>query len=161
MLLRFESLKPTRLTGLFVENPDFSPEETSALWRGFRGRLDELELEKGASLFSLQIYSGIKAGEIHQRWAAAESPSVLPAGMHQMEIPVGLYAVFLYRGGMAGFEAFLRDAIFQKLPALSLDLDDRPHFQLLGEGFNPFSESSEEEVWIPVRPRFEGLENQL
>ena len=149
MLIRFENLQALSLRGQFVTNPDFSPVETSSLWRGFRSRLKELNFSEDQTLWSVQLHNPEHPGKIAQRWAAAPA-HLLSGEMEKLEIPGGLYAVFLYRGGMAGFESFLIDAFQQKLPSLSLALDKRPHFQLLGKNFNPFSEDSEEEVWIPV-----------
>jgi len=150
MLIRFETIKETSLLGHCVQQPVFSPEETSTLWRGFRGKIREMNFPDERELWSVQVHQAEHTGRILQRWAAAEM-DVLAPGFEALEIPSGLYAVFLYRGGMAGFESFLINAFEETLPSYSLSIDNRPHFQLLGKGFNPFSEESEEEVWIPVK----------
>jgi 4-carboxymuconolactone decarboxylase len=160
MLIRFESTQTRRLSGHAVQNPDFSPEETSSLWRVFRTELKQQNFPEEQPLYSVQLHDQHHPGIILQRWAAASS-ELISAEMEEMEIVGGLYAVFLYRGGMAGFESFLRNAFGQVLPSLSLCTDDRPHFQLLGKGFNPFSEDSEEEVWIPVRLEYSGPDYRL
>ncbi|WP_339791455.1 GyrI-like domain-containing protein [uncultured Imperialibacter sp.] len=39
------------------------------------------------------------------------------------------------------------------LPASAYDLDDRPHFEVLGDNYKNNDPTSEEEIWIPIRPR--------
>ena len=160
MFTRFETLSPKKLTGHYVQNPDFSPEETSSLWRGFRAKLKELNFPEGEELFSVQLHENGNSGRILQRWAAART-ELLSGEMESLEIKDGLYAVFLYRGGMAGFESFLINAFVKTIPSFGLGIDNRPHFQVLGKGFDPFSEESEEEVWIPVKPLNSGLDFRL
>lgn len=160
MLIRFETLQALRLSGHAVQNPVFSTEETSILWRSFRAKLKELHFPEGEELFSVQLHEKNNPGRILQRWAAAPA-ELLSGEMDSLEMPGGLYAVFLYRGGMAGFESFLISAFEKTIPSFDLLIDHRPHFQLLGKGFNPFSEESEEEVWIPVKPLSSSLDYRL
>ena len=86
------------------------------------------------------------------KWAAVEVPDFhsMPAGMEAFELPEGLYAAFHYKGFSAD------NAIFQYifatwLPASGYQLDDRPHFEVLGEKYKNNDPDSEEEIWIPVR----------
>jgi AraC family transcriptional regulator len=37
------------------------------------------------------------------------------------------------------------------LPASGYELDDRPHFEILGERYKNNDPDSEEELWFPVR----------
>jgi AraC family transcriptional regulator len=161
MLIRFETLQAQQLSGLLVENPVFSNEETSQLWRGFRSRLKELSWQEGDDLFSVQVFSENQQGQIEQRWAAARHEGKVPDGMQSLKLPAGLYAVFLYRGSRNGFEEFILDKFLNVIPSYSLQIDDRPHFQRMGPAFNPFSDESEEEVWIPVKPISEGTLRRL
>jgi 4-carboxymuconolactone decarboxylase len=161
MLIRFETLQAQHLIGQMVENPVFSTEETSHLWRGFRSRLKELSWQEGDDLVSIQVFSENKQGLVQQRWAAARHEGEVPEGMQCLKLPAGLYAVFLYWGGRQGFEEFILDKFRNVIPSYSLQMDERPHFQRMGPAFNPFSDESEEEVWIPVKPVSEGLAYRL
>jgi AraC family transcriptional regulator len=151
MLLRIEAISEKKLSGDYVENPVFTPEETSMLWRGFRSKLADMLPELPDYLYSVQLHTE-EFGKITLRWAAFEFSDSIPENMQLLEIPAGLYAVFLFRGGPAGFEDFLRKQVSEILPSLNLKPDQRPWFQRMGKAFNPFSEESEEEVWIPVMP---------
>jgi len=49
-------------------------------------------------------------------------------------------------------------SFFQKiytvwLPASDYVLDNRPHFEVLGDKYKNNDPSSEEEVWIPIKPK--------
>ena len=150
MLLRIEKLNFSRLRGHFVSNPVFSTEETSGLWRNFRALMAEKGIK--SDFYSVQIHEQNAPGKIIERWAAVKEGEGLPSGLQSLEIPAGLYAVFLYKGGAGGFVEFYQDQCSRAIPDLGLMLDERPHFQLLGDKFNPFSDDSEEEIWIPVKP---------
>jgi AraC family transcriptional regulator len=70
-----------------------------------------------------------------------------------MKLPEGLYAVFLHRGpATTGPKTF--EYIFQTwLPASEYFLDHRPHFEILGTNYKNDDPDSEEEIWIPVKPK--------
>jgi AraC family transcriptional regulator len=38
------------------------------------------------------------------------------------------------------------------LPDSGFELDNRPHFAVMGEKYKRDDDASEEEIWIPVRP---------
>ncbi len=84
------------------------------------------------------------------KWATVEVTDFdkIPKGMEGFTLPGGLYAVFPHR--------VMDTDIFQYiyttwLPNSTYSLDDRPHFELLGEKYKNNDPDSEEEIWIPVR----------
>jgi AraC family transcriptional regulator len=86
------------------------------------------------------------------KWAAVEVTNVdqMPPGMEVFTLPDGLYAVFHFKGPAHN------PAIFQYiystwLPGSGYVLDDRPHFEVLGEKYSNHDPESEEEIWIPVK----------
>jgi AraC family transcriptional regulator len=67
-------------------------------------------------------------------------------------LPSGLYAVFDYKGSSNDQSIFLY--IFGSwLPNSGYNLDDRPHFEVLGNKYKNNDPTSEEEIWIPIKPR--------
>ncbi|MFZ1515671.1 MAG: GyrI-like domain-containing protein, partial [Saprospiraceae bacterium] len=65
-------------------------------------------------------------------------------------IPGGLYAVFYYKGLSTDTAIF--EYIFNTwLPNSEYGLDDRPHFEILGERYKNNDADSEEEIWIPIK----------
>jgi AraC family transcriptional regulator len=77
---------------------------------------------------------------LFERWAAVEVSSYefIPAKMETFDLVEGLYAIF--------------DYIFEEwLPRSIYELDDRPHFEVLGENYKNNDPNSEEEIWIPIK----------
>ena len=72
--------------------------------------------------------------------------------METFDLPGGLYAVFDYKGLSTDTAIF--NYIFNSwLPASRFHLDDRPHFEILGDKYKNGLPDSEEEIWIPIRHR--------
>jgi AraC family transcriptional regulator len=141
----------------------FSDNRTVELWKSFMPRRKEIQNSLSTDLFSVQVYSrehDFKEFNIHapfEKWAAVEVSNfgTLPEGMEPLVLQSGLYAVFLHRGGPdKGPETF--SYIFGTwLPDSEYLLDDRPHFEILGARYKNNDPDSEEEIWIPVKPKQE------
>lgn len=86
------------------------------------------------------------------RYAAVEvtaAANILP-DLEILIIPVGLYAVFNYKGKSTD-NSIYRYIYETWLPTSGYVLDNRPHFEVLGKGYRNNSDDSEEQIWIPVR----------
>ncbi|MEN8798194.1 MAG: GyrI-like domain-containing protein, partial [Flavobacteriaceae bacterium] len=110
-------------------------------------------------LWAVQIYPSNYFDEFDPttkfiKWAAAEVDAVntIPDRMELLEIPSGLYAVFLYKG-YSGNPDIFHYIYGEWLPASGYFLDVRPHFEILGEKYKNNDPDSEEEIWIPVRKK--------
>lgn len=89
-----------------------------------------------------------------ERWAAIEVADFnnVPGEMEIFTLPGGLYAVFEYKG--LNTDPSIFKYIFEKwLPKSDYDLDNRPHFEVLGEKYKNNDPASEEEIWIPIKPK--------
>ena len=75
----------------------------------------------------------------------------IPQGMEPLIIPAGMYAVFLYKGSSNDGDKVFQQIFGSWLPESGYALDDRPHFEVLGEKYKNNDANSEEEIWIPVR----------
>ena len=111
-----------------------------------------------SDLFSIQVYDHpVDFGNFNQefeKWAAVEVAdlSTIPDGMEAFTLPGGLYAVFLYQGSSTDTSIF--QYIFgELLPGSDYLLDNRPHFEILGEKYKNADPDSEEEIWIPIKPK--------
>lgn len=132
--------------------------KTEKLWQTFMPRRHEIENRRGAECYSIQIYandhfSNFDPKRAFVKWAAVEVNSFesVPLGMESLTIPEGEYAVFNYKGDTNGAPQMFRYIFQSWLPASGYILDDRPHFEILGDKYNKNSPDSEEEIWIPVR----------
>ena len=134
--------------------------KTSELWKNFMPRRREITNCLTSDLISMQIYPSthfvdFKPTNAFEKWAAVEVANFInvPNEMETFVLPGGLYAVFHYKGSSSDTNIF--QFIFGTwLPAAEYDVDDRPHFEVLGEKYNNTSPESEEEIWIPIKPKY-------
>lgn len=153
---QFVSIDSKKLLGICLEM-SLAENRTGELWRSFMPRLKEIETRVGNNLYSLQVYDEdyfqrFDPRREFEKWALVEVKnfSVIPDEMEPFELPGGLYAVFQHKG--MGTEIF--QFIFSEwLPKSDYFLDNRPHFEILGEKYKQGSPDSEEEIWIPVKSK--------
>ena len=89
-----------------------------------------------------------------EKWAAVEVSDFndVPTGMESYTIQGGLYAVFLHKGAATDLSTF--EYIFKTwLPNSKYELDQREHFEVLGEKYKNNDPGSEEDIWIPVKAK--------
>ena len=133
--------------------------KTAELWQGFMQRRQEVKNRVDNDLYSIQRYDSINYFSVFNpkteftKYAMVEvsNLSEIPGDMEGMVLEGGLYAVFTHKGKP---ETFSRTAEFiygKWLPNSAYELDDRPHFEILGEKYKRDSDDSEEEVWIPIK----------
>lgn len=156
---RIESLTEKKLVGLSTIM-SFSDNKTGTLWSRFMPRRKEISTSVNNFLYSVEIYplQFFENFDLHrnfEKWAAVEVAdfSMVPSDMKPLIIPEGVYAVFIHKGlAGEGFKTY--SYIFQTwLPTSGFELDQRPHFALMGEKYRNDSADSEEEIWIPVKRR--------
>jgi AraC family transcriptional regulator len=138
----------------------FSNNKTFKLWSSFMPRRKEISNSIGKELYSIEIYNpafldNSDPDNIFEKWAAMEVSDFqfVPAGMEKLVTPEGLYAVFLHKGPASeGPKTY--QYIFQSwLSNSKYELDNRPHFAIMGEKYKNEDPASEEELWIPIRPK--------
>jgi AraC family transcriptional regulator len=138
----------------------FADNQTFKLWQSFMPRRKEILNNLSSDLISLQVYPesfdfafpDIKTG--FDKWATIEVAHFesVPDEMETFILKGGLYAVFLYKGLSSDTKIF--EYIFGVwLPCSNFIVDNRPHFEILGEKYRNNDPESEEEIWIPVRER--------
>lgn len=110
----------------------------------------------------MQIYSrptvqAPSPDELFVKWAAVEVTDldVVPEGMQSYSLAGGFYAVFDHRGP-ATDTSTIRSVFGEWLPNAEYVLDNREHFEVLPENYDPFDPDAHEEYWIPVRPKNQG-----
>jgi len=155
---RFETIAAKRLIGM-CKPMSFAHNTTAALWQAFMPRRQEVTGAVSHNLYSLQAYPADfwqqpDMNATFEKYALVEvnEDATAPDGMQMFTLQGGLYAVFFYKGHPAHHAPQVFGYIFnQWLPSSGYILDDRPHFEVLGEKYNNTSPESEEEIWIPVR----------
>lgn len=137
----------------------FSNNRTVDLWKSFMPRRKEISNHIGTELYSLQIYSPLFFTNVNpntefEKWATMEVTGFdhVPDEMETFTLKGGLYAVFFYKGLSTDHTIF--EYIFGTwLPNSDFVLDNRPHFQILGEKYKNNDPDSEEEIWIPIKKK--------
>ena len=155
---RLVTLKEKKLVGKRLIM-SLANNRTGELWRSFRPRRAEITNNLNRDFVSMSIYGPGHFAEFEptdefEKWAAVEVNGFndVPADMNTFILPGGLYAVFDYRGSSSDSTIF--QYIFTTwLPKSPFELDARPHFEILGEKYKNKDSDSEEEIWIPLKPR--------
>jgi AraC family transcriptional regulator len=154
---RFESLKEKKLVGKYV-TMSLADNKTFDLWRSFMPERMKIQNRVSNDMISMRVYSEpLQLKNINQqfeKWAVVEVSDFdnVADGMKTFILKEGLYAVFNYKGLNTDNRIFIY--IFNEwLPNSNYELDERPHFEVLGEKYRNNDPESEEEIWIPIRPK--------
>ena len=140
-----------RLTMSLVNN------RTDELWQNFMPKRREISNNVSNDLISMQVYkpthfADFKPTNEFEKWSTVEVANFesVPTDMETFSLAGGLYAVFNYKGSSNDPSVF--QYIFGTwLPSSDYFLDDRPHFEALGDKYKNNDPISEEEIWIPIR----------
>lgn len=155
------TLSEKNLVGMRIET-SISNFGSPQLWQTFMPRRKEIENRIEGAYYSIQVYpAGFQMKDftpttLFDYWAAieVESEPSPPSRMESFKLPGGAYAVFIHRGPMSTFQQTLGYIHGQWLPNSEFELDERPHFELLGDHYlGPNNPDSEEEVWVPIKSR--------
>jgi AraC family transcriptional regulator len=153
---RFETIHPKKLIGKEIKM-SWADNKLAELWGSFMPRRAEIRNSLTGDLISLQIYSSthfsdFKITNEFEKWAAVEVSDFenAPPGFETLTLPGGLYAVFHYKG--SSNDASIFQYIFGTwLPNSDYALDNRPHFEILGEKYRNNDPTSEEDIYIPIK----------
>jgi AraC family transcriptional regulator len=158
MIPRIENLKEKKLVGKKL-TMSLAINKTGELWKSFIPRHKEIANNLTNHFISMAVYkpthfADFKPTNEFEKWAAVEVKDFenIPIDMETFTLTSGLYAVFDYKGSSTDSSIF--QYIFGTwLPNSDYLLDDRPHFEILGEKYKNGDPNSEEEIWMPVRKK--------
>ena len=88
-----------------------------------------------------------------EKWAAIEVANIeeIPEGMEAYTLRGGQYAVFNHKGPTSAAPATFNYIYNVWLPQSGYKLDNRHHYERLGEKYlGPLDPESEEEIFIPI-----------
>lgn len=139
----------------------FSNYSVHSLWGNFMPRKNEISHQVTLDLISLTSYQPTHFSNFHpnnefEKWAAVEVSELgnIPTEMESLILASGWYAVFHYQG--LSNDSTLFENIFTRwLPNSEYVLDQRPHFELLGKNYKNNDPLSEEDIFIPIKPKVE------
>lgn len=150
---RIEIIEARKLIGFSITT-SFQEDRTPMLWRRFMMRRNEILNRISNQLFSLQIFpDNFTPDQSFTKYALAEVSNFenVPEGFENFELESGQYLVFNYQGKAENGPEIFRYIFQNFIPENQLEVDNRPHFEIFGDDYNPNSDSAEEEIWIPVK----------
>lgn len=159
MIPRTETINEKKLVGKRM-TMSYADYRIGELWGSFMPRRKEITNTLTNDLISLVVYApnhfiDFKPTNQFERWATVEVENFnnVPDELETYILPSGLYAVFTYKGMSSGASAFFQYIYGEWVPNSNYILDDRAHFEVLGEKYNNNDPSSEEEIWIPIKAK--------
>ncbi len=157
---RIEVIDDKKLVGKRIRTT-LSENRTVELWQSFMSKRKEITNSVSPDLFSVEIYDSIKAIESFnsetkfEKWAAIEVSdfSHIPYDMETCILKGGHFAVYTYKGDPRSASDTFKYIFGTWLPDSGYMLDNRPHFEIMGEKYKNNDPDSEEEFWIPISIR--------
>ena len=155
---RIETSSEKKLVGKQL-TMSFDDYKVGELWKHFMPRRKEITNILTNALISMTVYkpthfANFKTTNEFVKWATVEVSNFdnIPKEMETFILPGGLYAVFDYKG--LNTDHSIYEYIFGTwVPSSEYALDDRPHFEILGDKYKNNDPTSEEELWIPIKTR--------
>lgn len=156
MVPRIEILEDKKLIGYRLKM-SMTNNKTSQLWGSFAPKIKDIKNRLTTDKISMQVYDtsyyrDFNPNNEFEKWATVEVADFndTPKEMETFTLSGGEYAVFDYKGSSNNSSIF--QYIFMTwLPNSEYQLDNRPHFEVLGEKYKNNDPTSEEEIWIPIK----------
>jgi AraC family transcriptional regulator len=151
-------LSPTTLIGHFQEM-SLANDQTQPLFQQFMPQRNTIIGRTANRVYDLRVYApGLDFSTFGPtttfiKWAAvevSEAPAEQP-GFHSFSLPGGLYACFDHQGPAAEVGRVFGYIFQQWLPTSGYQLDERPHFEIMEEGYQPMAPDAKEQIWIPIK----------
>ena len=154
MFIRYEKINARKLVGISAEmsiSRDTTPELFSRFMKLISGRFSEFR----PTIYDLRVFPPglpVSFDTLYVKWAAIEQStcSDLPEQFGEFSLSEGEYAVFLHKGTASDAGGTFGYIFGEWLPSSGRKIDDRPHFDLLQQGYDPSDPTAEHEIWIPV-----------
>ncbi|ALM07297.1 AraC family transcriptional regulator [Sediminicola sp. YIK13] len=158
MEVRITTIKPKTLVGKRL-SMSLDNNRTVALWQSFMPFKKVIRNKTSNEVISLQDYKGslnlqnFSTSTEFEKWAAVEVSCTMgiPDNLEVFLLAGGSYAVFKHIGDASTFHNTLAHIFEVWLPNSIYSLDNRPHFEVMGDNYKNNDPNSEEEVWIPIK----------
>ena len=157
---RIEILPKKKMVGKSLRM-SLANNRTPELWKSFMPHRKMIKHTVGSDFYSMQVYDkSLNFKDFNPtveftKCAMIETSKFedIPESMETKVLEGGLYAVFLHKGLVSDFPKTAQFIFGQWLPNSEYELDQREHFEVLGDKYLPNDKNSEEEVWIPIKKR--------
>ena len=137
---KIKTLETQKLVGKRMKM-SITLDKTEELWRSFMPHRNSIPNRASDDFISMQVYptsyfNGFSPAKEFEKWAAVAVSDIvqIPEGMEVFDLEGGQYAVFHHKGISSDGSIF--QYIFGEwLPQSEYNLDDRPHFEILGQNY--------------------------
>lgn len=150
---RIEIIESKKLIGFSITT-SFQDDKTPIIWKKLMMRRNEITNRIPNRLFSLQIYpENFTPNQTFTKYALAEVSNYdnIPNDFELFDLESGKYLVFKYKGKAENGPELFRYLFQNFIPENHFEVDNRPHFEIFGDHYNPNDDSAEEEIWIPIK----------
>jgi AraC family transcriptional regulator len=148
---RFEDAKPLLIAGLQRRFNGDTFREIPGLWERFVPYMGNIDGQIGGEAYGV-MFGGDGAGSFEYlsgvQVARAER---LPAGFTTVSIPAQRYAVFAHRGPVSEIHRTAHAIWTKWLPESGYQAAAAPNFERYPAGFDPDTDHTGVELWIPVK----------
>lgn len=153
MIPQIVQVSEMSVVGIYVEMQKHETHKIKALWQKFSPRKDEITNLINSKSIAMQTFTIDKNGEPNKNfnmWACVEVSNLsdIPSDMKGFIIPKGEYIKVIHIGMDAG--KTYQYIITEWLPNSGYKIDDRPHFQVMGDKYKNGSPDSEEDFYVPI-----------
>ncbi|RUA12548.1 MAG: GyrI-like domain-containing protein [Flavobacteriia bacterium] len=133
-------------------------DKTVKLWKKFMPLRHKILNRVNNDFIDVQVYnpenkfSNFDQDTEFEKWVATEVSNWenIDEKLESLVIPEGRYAVFYHKGTASESSAVMQYIYAVWLPGSGYVLENRPHFQILSEGYRPDDPESEESIWVPI-----------
>jgi AraC family transcriptional regulator len=159
MEFRIEKIEPKYLIGMNM-TMSLSDNKTPELWQNFMPRRSEVIGRKNNDFISMQVYDKheknlFSPSTLFTKWAVVEvnDGAKVADGMESYYLVGGLYVVFIHNGTVTEFPKTMKCIFESWFPQSEYELDNREHFEVLPETYQPMDPNAREEVWLPIKAK--------
>ena len=152
-----ETINNKKLVGHSTEM-SVAENKTFELFSDFMPNRKQIKNTIGEDIYEVLLYDATYFETFNPsnkfiKWATVEvlNYKAVPEGMDSLDVKEGLYAVFKYKGMAENFHKLMTYIFTEWLPKSAYQLDNRPHFQIVGNKYKNGSPDSEEDVYIPIK----------
>ena len=153
MTIQIVQVSEIFVVGISVNMQRHETHKIKTLWQQFspiKGEITNLVNGKSIAMQNFILGETGEPNKDFNMWACAEVSNLsdVPSAMKGFIIPKGEYIKVLHKGMDAG-KTYQR-IMTEWLPNSGYAIDDRPHFQVMGDKYKNGSPDSEEDFYIPV-----------
>ena len=133
-------------------------DSTMELWQRFMPNKKQIRNLLCTEVYSVNIYPenvsffNFTEQTVFTKWACTEVSAVdeIPEGMEVLMLEGGTYLVEEHKGPANEIHKTYDRIFTDIIPHANFSVDQRPHFEVLGEKYLGMHPDSKEDIWIPI-----------